>query len=197
MPGVDIDSLLNDRLSGKSSGLGGMKRSKQKAEEKKLRRISTAVSNGISSTSSRKASRANLKPSRSVSFDKFDRVLEIPHINDMSKETKNAVWMNHQEKKQIRKECIAIVDSVNAGRATGSCFRGLEGHTDEALKERQEVQDNVYDAVLGLQEFQRKRGVNLPNAMADIYKKHSARSQWEAHQTAIRDTMAVLGDDFE
>ena len=202
----DIDSMLNDRLSGKKKSSGGLSRTSG---------FGTA-SNGMSGTlggmGAKKGSKSCLKKCvsvagmgtrkvsmggarRGISFDKFDRVLETEHINDMPESQINAVWMKPEESRQIRKDAIRIVEEVNSGMASRNSmeeFRGLEGHTDDALRVRQEIRDNVYDAVLGLQEFQRRRGVNLPNAMADIYKRHSARAQREAQKMAIRDTMEIL-----
>ena len=212
----DIDSMLNDRLSGKkkSSGLsrtsgfgnsGGMSRGGMssglgmssgmgmKKGSKSCLKKSVSMAAGMGS---RKVSLGNAR--RGISFDKFDRVLEIEHINDMPESQINAVWMKPEESRKIRKDAIKIVEEVNSGMVKSDSvegFRGLEGHTDDALRERQEIRDNVYDAVLGLQEFQRRRGVNLPNAMADIYKRHSARAQREAQKMAIRDTMEILSGE--
>ena len=131
---------------------------------------------------------------RSISFGKQIGIREIEHIDDMPESQVNAMWLHPAESDQIREEAIRIVERADAGEfVPESELRGLEGHLETNSREREEIRENVYDAVLGVQEFQRRQGVNMPNAMANVYRKHSQRSQIEAHQKAMRDTMVWGG----
>ena len=238
---VDIDSRLNDRLNGKSSGgkLSGMPRSSLNSESD----VGLGKSNGLrrsdgktgsksclkksrssDGSSRRKSSRGKKQVKRSISFDKYDAIFEIEHVDDIPEHTKNEIWMKPEESRQIRQEAIEIVEQLNDYVSNGSSsidgsehgtnfddsttqaslddvideldsstctFRGLECHTDVAIQKRLEYQDGMYDAVLKLQEFQQKRGINLPNAMADVCRKQTAKARQDAYEKAVKDALAI------
>ena len=205
-PAVDIESRLNERLFGskktnKTSSNGGdslLRRSGGKKGSKSCLKKSTST-NGT-----KRSNGAKKQVKRSISFDDYDAIFEIEHINDMNESIRNACWMKPEESRQIRKDAIDIVEQVNSKwhydpldgdnedlESSTTTFRGLECHTDVAIQRRYEVQDSMYEAVLKIQEMQRTRGVHLPHAMADVCRKKTALSRKQAYEKALSDALAI------
>ena len=220
-PAIDIDSRLKERLFGSKTNKTNRSNSDsnsllrrsdgtKKGSKSCLKKSTSSTDHNSSSSSSSSSRRAGgLKTKqqvkRSISFDEYDAIFEIEHINDMNESVRNACWMKPEESRQIRKDAIDIVEQVNCMwhydpvdgdhdellESSTTTFRGLECHTDVAIQRRYEVQDSMYDAVLKIQEMQRTRGVNLPHAMADVCRKKTALSRQQAYEKALRDALAI------
>ena len=134
------------------------------------------------------------RPRRCVSFGQFDVIHEIVHIDDIEDDEIDSIWFTPREKKQIARDAKAIVKKVDDGLldSNDEACRGLEKHATRASKQRKEKVADVYDTVLGMQSFQQRRGLHLPNAMADLCRKQTSQSQRDAYEVALRDAMALL-----
>ena len=136
------------------------------------------------------------RPKHSVSFEKYDLVYDIPHIDDMDDKEVDSIWYTPDELKQITKNAKNIIREVNAGVrdvcGNDDDVLGLEKHTSYATKLRKDQLNDIYDTVLGIQSFQNRRGLSLPNTVADICRKQTQSSRQEAYEKAIRDALAIL-----
>ena len=134
------------------------------------------------------------RPKHSVCFEKYDLVYDIPHIDDMDDKQVDSIWYTPDEMKQITKTAKNIVRDVNAGvlDVCDDDVLGLEKHTTSATKLRKDQLNDIYDAVLGMQSFQKRRGLSLPHTVADICRKQTESSKQEAYEKAIRDALAIL-----
>jgi hypothetical protein len=123
---------------------------------------------------------------RSVSFALYDEVFEIPHINNLSDDEVDNVWMSSDELKAVRRSCINVVERMNAGEK-GLCTRGLEQHNKKGLERTTKNKKTANDAVFGIQKFQQIKGVALPELLAELYIEGTKTSQLLARIAAMHD----------
>lgn len=115
-------------------------------------------------------------------------VLEIPHINDLSPEEIFDCWMTGDDLRSIRKQCIGTVGEVGDNKITdGMLLRGLDQHTNRYKEARDFISRQVYDAVFSVQEFERAKGVNCSELMAQLSSKYSEPSVISAQSAALSD----------
>lgn len=137
----------------------------------------------------------NFRQQRSVMFSEFVKVVDIPHINDLSNDEIGNIWMSREEMNFVKMECLDTVALMNAGATllenNGLCERGLEKHTHGGLERSKLVRYCAYEAVFGMQKFHRLKGFSLPNLMAELYNSSSAPSQSEAHKRGFQDASAI------
>lgn len=172
--------------------------------------IDTAPSRSPSSSSSRKKDRSlssnsfsySIKSKRNTSrsyrrkpvkrehleFADYDTVFQIPHINDMSEQEIHDCWMSAEDLRDIRKSCIGTVRSMNKGEPPEGMFlRGLDQHSDKYRERKDEINNQIYDAVYRIQEFQRLSGKDASEVIAKMCAKYSEPSVVAAHMAAISD----------
>jgi hypothetical protein len=161
------------------------------------------------STTDRSIQTKRPKKNASVHFSDFDSVYEIPHIKNMTPEEIRDVWLTRKERKRIDRNSSRIVAQLEAalrhdGGEEGDamarllilsiiteeeCYRGLECQTPTAVQQREEIQEAMYKDVISMQNFQKRRGVVIPQALAEICSKHTAACQQEALAAAFRDAL--------
>ena len=130
---------------------------------------------------------------RSVSFSSLDLVVDIPHINDMAEEEIKDVWLSPDELEEIRSSCHRLVTFMNL--TNNLTERGLEKHTDVIQNQKMALQSHVNELVLGIQEYQRLRGIVDPNQIAEHCRKYTAAALLEAHVMGLRDAVEVHCSD--
>lgn len=130
----------------------------------------------------------NIRPKRRLRFTAYDEVLEIPHINDLSAEEVEAVWMHPDEFTRIRRECLGAVGDIGEDKVSdGFLLRGLDQHTNRYKQTRDFIGRQVYDAVLSVQEFERANGLDCSELMAKLSQKYSEPSVIAAQSAALSD----------
>jgi hypothetical protein len=138
----------------------------------------------------------NFRQQRSVMFAEFIKVVDIPHIKNLSNEEIENTWMSREEMRFVKMECLDTLALMNAGETLneniGLCERGLEKHTVISLERSGRIKCCAYEAVFGMQKFHRLRGFSLPNLMAELYNSSSAPSQSEARKRGFRDASANI-----
>ncbi len=129
-----------------------------------------------------------------VRFADYDEVVKIPHINDMTQEEIDDSYMSDDELRAIRHECKALVRMIDAGDEDlgDVCLRGLDQHTPEYSRLRKVTQEQVYDAIFGVQSYQVFKGVSAPELMAELCRKCSSPSVADAKMVGISDAMAAV-----
>eukprot|EP00980_Cylindrotheca_fusiformis_P016004 scaffold4703_cov108-Cylindrotheca_fusiformis.AAC.12 len=130
---------------------------------------------------------------RNVTFATFDDVCEIPHIDDLSDEEINDVWMSAEDGAKIRKECqsIVLMMNKNSEKLTGVEIRGLEQHGVAHTEQRRAIQNLLYDAVDRIQSFQAEKGVDISHLIAEVCQKISAMPILAARRVATQDAIAA------
>jgi len=136
----------------------------------------------------------DLKPNPSLtrcSLHSFSSqiVQEIPHINDLSQEEVDSVWMNDDDFFVIRQECLGTVGEIGPDKVTdGFLLRGLDQHTHRYKETKGFIGRQVYDAVFSVQEFQRANGgIDCSELMSQLVQKYSEPSLIAAQSAALSD----------
>jgi hypothetical protein len=154
--------------------------------------VTTRTKSCSSSSRSKKKEKKKTKNNRSVRFANFDDVYEIKHINDMSKDEIDSIWMSSEEKSDVRMESIQIVNMMNSHQVTfeleGVCLRGLDQHVSSYKERSKETVNRLYNLIYECQTFEDRHGVQVPD---DILAKYlhflSSRCGVEAQARGIRD----------
>jgi hypothetical protein len=119
-------------------------------------------------------------------------VFHIPHINDMSEEEIQDCWMTSEDLRAIRQSCIGTVRELNNGEPPEGMFlRGLDQHSHKYKERKDKINNQVYDAVFRIQEFQRLSGKDASEVMAKLCTKYSEPSVIAAHTAAISDIFSA------
>jgi hypothetical protein len=126
---------------------------------------------------------------RSVSFSRHAHVIEITHLNDLSQEEVESIWISAQEMAKIRQTCMRLVTMMNLCKDKKE--RGLEQHTILAKARKEHMRRPLYKAVSAIQEYQMKHQVWNPDILAGICQKYSAACELEAHVVGLRDEVEV------
>jgi hypothetical protein len=137
-------------------------------------------------TTSRKRRPMNL---RSVSFSLTDTVKEIPHLNAMSEEEIESIWISDQEATETRQTCMRLVTLMNLCHDKKE--RGLDQHTFSEKARKDHMRRQLYKAVSAIQEYQMKNQVWIPDILAGICQKYSAACELEAHVVGLRDEVEI------
>lgn len=134
---------------------------------------------------------------RTVRFAAHDDVFEIPHVNDMSDDEVDAVYMSPKELDAIRSECKILVGMMDEGlhlTPDGKeqfCTRGLEHHTKLHTRRVDEIRDNIYDSVYAMQTFQVTSSQDVTELLASLCQRYSALSTQNALATAKADARSA------
>jgi hypothetical protein len=156
-------------------------------------RVTTRTKNSSSDNNNNNIISNNRKKSkRSVHFANFDDVYEIKHINDMSKDEIDSIWMSSEEKSDVRLESIQIVNMMNSHQGTseleGLCLRGLDQHVFSYKERSKETVNRLYDLVYECQTFEDRHGVQVPDdILAKYLQALSFHCGEEAQARGIRD----------
>jgi hypothetical protein len=133
------------------------------------------------------ASRKHQKKSKSVSFDEYDEVAEILHINEFSKNMIDSLWYSCEEQSDIRKGCLELVVRFNSGEVMDKeIMLGLEKQTKAGLAPINKLRRVVNGTVFSLQKFQQRTSLAEPNLIADFYEKMCAKPALEAYISALK-----------
>jgi hypothetical protein len=139
------------------------------------------------------AVRPTTRRRRLLRFSKFDEVSEIPHIDDLSDEEVQDVWISPEEFRAIRqraRDLVSIIEGPNRVVSThqGLCTtRGLDHHTPNQIEVREAVKDLIYETVFRIQSFQAAKDVDARGLMAELCQRYSSVSVAAALQLAQRD----------
>ena len=133
------------------------------------------------------------KAVKSVRFARHDRVRKIPHIDDLTDDEIDAVWMHPEDFKDIRKECktIILVLEHDPDLVEGIEIRGLEQHMLHQKNQAQATQKLLYDTVHRLQKFADDSGMDVSDMIASMCNKISSEPEAYARQTALKDEEQV------
>lgn len=124
-------------------------------------------------------------------------VVEIPHINDLSQEEIESVWMNDGDFYDIRKECLGTVGEIGRERVPdGFLLRGLDQHTNRYKETKDFIGRQVYDAVFSVQEFERANGIDCSELMAQVSQKYSEPAVIAAQAAALSDIFSSFKDTW-
>jgi hypothetical protein len=127
---------------------------------------------------------------RSVSFSRHhDHIIEITHLNDLSQEEVESVWISPEESAKSRQTCVRLVTLMDLCQDKKE--RGLEQHTILAKARKEHMRRPLYKAVSAIQEYQMKHQVWNPDILAGICQKYSATCELEAHVVGLRDEVEV------
>mmetsp|Transcript_3017 Transcript_3017/g.7094 ORF Transcript_3017/g.7094 Transcript_3017/m.7094 type:complete len:169 (+) Transcript_3017:62-568(+) len=126
---------------------------------------------------------------RHVRFSPNDRIFEIPHLNDISDDEVDDVWMSPEDFKAIQRECKAIVLMIQHKHSLlkNIEIRGLEHHTPSEKEETEGLQDLLYDTVDRLMTFVDDTSMDVSELLAEMCMKISACSEAKARQIALQD----------
>jgi hypothetical protein len=138
------------------------------------------------------------KRRRSITFKEDVFIQEVTPAVALA-ERPDDLWMREDELGMISEKIVLLLDSVSTGDATidqngdlsvngrSHCSRGLERHLAPDLAEVKRRQ--AVECVMNEQFLQRQVGDYDENALANIYKYSTLRSQREAFLRASRDAM--------
>lgn len=127
---------------------------------------------------------------KSVQFSPQNDIVEIPHINELSDEEIDAVWMRSEEFSAIRNECRRIIMAVEKGcneALIGVELRGLDRHMLSQRKQKDAVRGILYRTVEKLQCFEDETGADVSDMLAEMCEKISSRAKEMAHKMALGD----------
>jgi hypothetical protein len=127
-----------------------------------------------------------------VSFAESNEVHYVLALDDYTAEEIYSGWYNGEEYDKIVYKCDKIIKKSKKGKANKYCTRGLERAMSPRLEAVERSKMEAYSAVLDEQEAQRKRGVEDPERIAEVYYfEASYQCQQEANEVAERDALAV------
>lgn len=139
------------------------------------------------------------KMPRRIQFLEDDDIFEIPHIDDLSDEEVEDVWMSPEDFKVIRRDCQKIImileHDSNLIEGMGIELRGLEHHMLSQRKHIDGIQELLYDTVDRLMRFQDETSMDIEDMLADMCRKISSKSEAMARHTALKDEKAARALD--
>jgi hypothetical protein len=111
-----------------------------------------------------------------VSFSTFfDEVVEIPGLEDFTKEKISNLWMSEDEVSASVSQCFSLA-GVMQEKHNGISWRGLDQNTPKYLQTQLATRRQAYDSVAAIQNFQRTTGAAVCDLTADVLRKLSAPS---------------------
>ena len=128
---------------------------------------------------------------RNVFFAQQDEIFEIPHLDDLSDEEINDVWMSNEEFAAIRRECKKIIMIIqhDSRLARHIELRGLEHHMLHQQKATEALQELLYETVDRLLSFREESSMDVSDMLAEMCQKISSRSEVSAHKRGLKDEM--------
>jgi hypothetical protein len=133
---------------------------------------------------------------RQVHFAEYDEVWEIPHINNLSDEEVDGVWMTQDELRTIRRRCLAMVKLMEKdeekARQKMPCTRGIYEHTKQYTEKRHQTRNKVYEAVFSAQDHHDATGEYDAELLREISRKYSYVSVLQAQVVGLRDAVTAF-----
>ena len=131
---------------------------------------------------------------KSVTFAPSVEVLEVNHLNDLSKEEIECLWITKEEMSEMMGRAQHNVERLkrNLPCARGDCKRGLENHLDDQQNLRS--QTALY-AVLEAQEIFCCDGFLDSECIAETYCQLTFDCMEEAHEIALRDAQEIYSSE--
>ena len=136
---------------------------------------------------------------RSVSFLPHYSIRQIPSLSAYSRAEINALYMSRDEMADIHEECWRLVDLMNSGieYEDHGCFskRGLVDLKDDSVQRRRSIRDQVYQIVLGVQQFHAKNRttptscIDVVEVTAGLYHKAASQARKDAYEAAWFDSI--------
>jgi hypothetical protein len=127
-----------------------------------------------------------------VSFAESLEVHCVLTLDDYTAEEIYSSWYDGEEFEKIEYKCNKIIKKSIKGKANKYCTRGLERAMSPRLEAVERSRMEARNAVLDEQEAQRKRGVEDPERIAEVYYfEASYQCQQEANEVAESDALAV------
>lgn len=134
---------------------------------------------------------------RRLYFSGKNEINEIPHINDLSDEEIEGVWMSPEDFKTIRRECEKIIMIIEHDSSLvegmGIELRGLEHHMLKQRKQIEGIQDLLYDTVDRIMCFRDETSMDVGEMLAEMCQKISTRSEALARQIGMQDEEVAKG----
>ncbi|KAL3941450.1 MAG: hypothetical protein SGBAC_004190 [Bacillariaceae sp.] len=127
---------------------------------------------------------------RCIRFSPNDRVFEIPHLNDLSDDEINDMWIRREDFENIRRECkalIRILHRSHQSRLKDIELRGLEHHRPREKEEVERLLDMMYDTVDRVMRFSDDTSMDTSGLLAEMCMKISESSVAKARKTALQD----------
>lgn len=131
---------------------------------------------------------------KTVQFEDYDEVYDIPHIKNFSKGDIQNAYFSSKELQEIRAGCIDIVAQADKERRKGDGFylRGLDQHTHKYKQTRRMFSRQVYDTVFLIQKFEKTYGIDASEKMAELCEKYSAPAVTAAQVAAMSDLFSAF-----
>jgi hypothetical protein len=125
---------------------------------------------------------------KSVSFDEYDDVVEIQHIDDFPQEQVDDIWWSRQEQYDLRRTCFHLVGRANEGYVMDKeDMLGLEKHLKTVAKPVKKLRRDVYEAVFSLQEREEvSSSADRTRMIAEYIENSCAQSALKAHLSALK-----------
>ena len=141
------------------------------------------------------------QPKRCVTFYPFVKMREITHINDMDDDIIRNTYMTSDDLASIRSECIDMVHELQDeyGEVTikeGYFLRGLDKRTYKYCEHRDQIHNELQDAVYQIQQLQKITGKDTTQLLADTCAKISQPSVVSAQMAAISDLFTSFQDTW-
>jgi hypothetical protein len=133
-----------------------------------------------------------------VRFHKTILNRRIPHLNNMSQQLREAVWIQPDEYLEIRQRCIFTLRIMAMGEASVElmesedfCPRGLEGKTREGILKRREYKLESIHAVLEEQQILWNEEIDDDEAIMESYQVFSIPCAEDAYERGALDELAI------
>jgi hypothetical protein len=133
-----------------------------------------------------------------VRFHKTILNRRIPHLNNMSQQLREAVWIQPDEYLEIRQRCIATLRIMAMGEASVElmesedfCPRGLEGKTREGILKRREYKLDSIHAVLEEQQILWNEEIDDDESIMESYQVFSIPCAEDAYVRGTMDELAI------
>ena len=141
------------------------------------------------------------KPKRCVTFYPFVQMREITHINDMDDDIIHNTYLTSDDFASIRSECIDIVHELQDEYGEviikeGYFLRGLDKRTYKYSEHRDQIHNELQDAVYQIQQLQKITGKDTTQLLADTCAKISQPSVVSAQMAAISDLFTSFQDTW-
>ena len=127
-----------------------------------------------------------------VRFAEYHKVIDVLHINDMSEEEVKGSYLNPDELRTIKKDCMVLIRKIIQADCDIKtfCTRGLDQHTPSYSKWRKQIRNKLYHIVFRIQEDEARLshlGVCVPDMLSRLCRKHSLDSVIAAAAVGISD----------
>ena len=175
------DQVLNLLLNENNNGEGVTSADTNKGIMKKDDEDSSSVSSNTAK--------------RSVRFAPDVRVKKIRHVNDMSEEELNGVYMHPNDFVEIRSQCIELVEDRDFN-TEGYFLRGLDKQTDHYREKVDNLRYEIQDAVFLIQELAYQSNIDCTEIIAKVVSKKSEPAVAAAHMSGVSDLFSAFKDTW-